>query len=62
MIEILTAHAPFRRGIAINRGQFALQATQVFFVGLIIGMERAVLPALSSDFGVKRTSRHRPAW
>jgi MFS family permease len=53
MNEISATHAAFRRGIAINRGQFALQATQVFFVGLMIGMERAVLPALSSDFGVK---------
>lgn len=47
-------HGFFRRGIAINRGQFALQAAQVFFVGLIIGMERSVLPALSADFGVKQ--------
>ncbi|MDE8346749.1 MAG: MFS transporter [Acidocella sp.] len=53
MNESLTAHALFRRGIAINRGQFALQATQVFFVGLMIGMERSVLPTLSADFGVK---------
>lgn len=42
-----------QRGIRINQGQFVLQALQVFFVGLIIGMERAVLPALSADFGVK---------
>lgn len=40
------------RGIAANRGQFALQALQVFFVGLVIGMERAVLPDVARDFGV----------
>ncbi|MGH7041899.1 MAG: MFS transporter, partial [Acetobacteraceae bacterium] len=39
-------------GIAVNRGQFALQALQVFFVGLVIGMERAVLPTVARDFGV----------
>jgi MFS family permease len=49
----LTVEPRYRRGIGVNRGQFALQALQVFFVGLIIGMERAVLPALSKDFGVK---------
>ncbi|MCU4160951.1 MFS transporter [Acidiphilium sp. AL] len=48
----LTAQA-YRRGIRLNQGQFALQAVQVFFVGLVIGMERAVLPALSTDFGVR---------
>ena len=41
-----------RRGIAVNRGQFALQAVQVFFVGLVIGMERTVLPTLAGEFGV----------
>ncbi|OYV88892.1 MAG: MFS transporter, partial [Acidiphilium sp. 37-60-79] len=40
------------RGIAANRGQFALQALQVFFVGLVIGMERAVLPDVARNFGV----------
>ena len=43
----------YQRGIRLNQGQFALQVVQVFFVGLIIGMERAVLSALSTDFGVK---------
>jgi MFS family permease len=43
---------PHQRGIAVNRSQFALQALQVFFVGLVIGMERAVLPTVSQDFGV----------
>jgi MFS family permease len=45
--------ARHRRGIAVNRGQFTLQAVQVFFVGLVIGMERAVLPTLAAEFGVK---------
>ena len=45
-----TAH---QRGIGRNSGQFALLAVQVFFVGLMIGMERAVLPTLSGQFGVK---------
>ncbi len=45
------AHA--RRGIAINIGQFSLQTIQVFFVGLIMGMERTVLPTMSRDFGVR---------
>ncbi len=42
------------RGIAANRGQFGLQMLQVFFVGVVIGMERAVLPAVARDFGVAR--------
>jgi MFS family permease len=41
-----------QRGIAANLGQFTLQTFQVFFVGLTIGMERTVLPALSGEFGV----------
>lgn len=41
-----------QRGISANLGQFALQTVQVFFVGLTIGMERTVLPALSAEFGV----------
>jgi len=53
---IATASVPLearhRRGIAVNREQFALQAVQVFFVGLVIGMERAVLPTLAQQFGV----------
>lgn len=44
--------AAYRRGISANRGQFSLQALQVGFVGLVIGMERAVLPAMARDFGV----------
>ena len=46
--------APHLRGIAANRGQFGLQMLQVFFVGLVIGMERAVLPTVGRDFGVTR--------
>ncbi len=42
------------RGIGANLGQFALQTVQVFFVGLTIGMERTVLPALSGEFGVAK--------
>jgi MFS family permease len=47
-----TAARGYLRGIAENLVQFSLQALQVFFVGLIIGMERAVLPAVARDFGV----------
>ena len=42
----------YERGIRANLAQFTQQAIQVFFVGLVIGMERTVLPALSQDFGV----------
>ncbi len=42
------------RGIRVNLGQFTLQTVQVFFVGLVIGMERAVLPTVARDFGVAR--------
>ncbi|MGH6983659.1 MAG: MFS transporter [Stellaceae bacterium] len=52
----MTGSAPptarYRRGIAANREQFALQTVQVFFVGLVAGMERAVLPTLAHEFGV----------
>ena len=43
-----------QRGIVANLGQFTLQTVQVFFVGLTIGMERTVLPALSGEFGVAK--------
>ena len=49
---IPTAQARHRRGIGANREQFALQTLQVFFVGAVIGMERAVLPTLAREFGV----------
>ena len=44
------------RGIRANLHQFIQQAIQVFFVGLVIGMERNVLPVLSQDFGVPKGS------
>jgi MFS family permease len=47
-----TVVSSHQRGIALNAGQFSLQALQVFFVGLVIGMERAVLPSVALDFGV----------
>ena len=48
--SVSTAAHP--RGIRVNLGQFTLQTVQVFFVGLMIGMERTVLPSLSAQFGV----------
>lgn len=46
-------HGMHQRGIGINREQFALQTLQVFFVGAVIGMQRAVLPTLAHEFGVR---------
>lgn len=44
-------------GIRANLSQFIQQMIQVFFVGLVIGMERIVLPVVASqDFGVPKTS------
>lgn len=40
------------RGIIANAMQFSIQTLQVVFVGLTLGTERTVLPALASDFGV----------
>jgi len=51
-----TADAVYARGIRPNIHQFIQQAIQVFFVGLVIGMERNVLPVLSEDFGVPKGS------
>jgi len=48
------AAVTYQRGIVANLGQFTLQTVQVFFVGLTIGMERTVLPALSGEFGVAK--------
>ena len=48
--------AVYVRGIRANLHQFIQQAIQVFFVGLVIGMERNVLPVLSEDFGVPKGS------
>ena len=50
------AEAVYVRGIRANLHQFMQQAIQVFFVGLVIGMERNVLPVLSGDFGVPKGS------
>ena len=45
--------AEYLHGIRPNLGQFAQQLLQVFFVGLTIGMQRNVVPALAeSEFGV----------
>jgi MFS family permease len=49
-----TVVVTYQRGIVANLGQFTLQTIQVFFVGLTIGMERIVLPALSGEFGVAK--------
>ena len=52
----IAAEAVYVRGIRANLHQFIQQAIQVFFVGLVIGMERNVLPVLSADFGVPKGS------
>lgn len=53
----MTAHTILRHGIGANRGQFAHQLLQVFFVGLALGNLRTVVPALAeSEFGVARQS------
>ncbi|MBT8081157.1 MAG: MFS transporter [Gammaproteobacteria bacterium] len=45
--------AEYAHGIRPNLGQFLSQLLQVFFVGLTIGMQRNVVPALAeSEFGV----------
>ena len=47
----------YEQGIRHNLGQFAQQLLQVFFVGLTIGMQRTVVPALAeSEFGVPADS------
>lgn len=47
----------YAHGIRQNLGQFAQQLLQVFFVGLTIGMQRTVVPALAeSEFGVPADS------
>jgi MFS family permease len=53
-MSMQTAATAHQRGIVANLGQFTLQTIQVFFVGLTIGMERTVLPALSGQFGVTK--------
>jgi len=52
----VAAEAVYVRGIRANLHQFIQQAIQVFFVGLVIGMERNVLPVLSQEFGVPKGS------
>jgi MFS family permease len=48
---------PHELGIWVNLGQFIQQVIQVAFVGLVIGMERNVVPALAStEFGVAKGS------
>jgi len=54
--DVFAAEAVYIRGIRANLHQFVQQAIQVFFVGLVIGMERNVLPVLSQDFGVPKGS------
>lgn len=50
-------HNAYRPGIRRNLQQFIWQAVQVAFVGLMIGMERNVLPVVASqDFGVPKGS------
>ncbi|MDE2187969.1 MAG: MFS transporter [Betaproteobacteria bacterium] len=55
----VTAAAPedYVQGIRINLHQFIWQAVQVAFVGMVIGMERNVLPVVAGqDFGVPKSS------
>ena len=47
--EVIT----YVQGIGPNLGQFAQQLLQVFFVGLTVGMQRNVVPALAEfEFGM----------
>lgn len=51
------ANDMYVQGIRANLHQFIWQAVQVFFVGLVIGMERSVLPVVAAqDFGVPKSS------
>ena len=51
------AEAAYVHGIRANLSQFIQQMIQVFFVGLMIGMERTALPVLAGqDFGVPKSS------
>ncbi len=51
------SHDAYPQGIRVNLPQFVWQAVQVFLVGLLVGMERTVLPVVAArDFGVPRTS------
>lgn len=44
------------RGIRVNLSQFLQHGLQLFFIGLVIGMERNVLPLVSHDYGVPKGS------
>jgi MFS family permease len=51
--EAIEDVATYVLGIRPNIGQFAQQLLQVFFVGLTIGMQRNIVPALAeTEFGV----------
>ncbi|MCH7829702.1 MAG: MFS transporter [Proteobacteria bacterium] len=53
MLKPYTGAKPLQHGIQENIGQFAQQLLQVFFVGLTIGMQRTVVPALAeTEFGM----------
>jgi MFS family permease len=55
--EMVDDIVSYVHGIRPNIGQFAQQLLQVFFVGLTIGMQRNVVPALAeSEFGVPANS------
>ncbi|MFA9460277.1 MFS transporter [Thiohalorhabdus sp. Cl-TMA] len=46
-------HAAYTHGIRANLGQFGFQMLQVLFVGLTIGLQRNVVPALAEEeFGL----------
>lgn len=53
-VSVMGADAEFVRGIRANLNQFSHQVLQVVFIGLTLGTERTVLPALASDFGVQK--------
>ncbi len=51
--QVIEEVSDYVHGIRENLGQFSQQLLQVFFVGLTIGMQRTVVPALAeSEFGV----------
>jgi MFS family permease len=50
--EIIDEISEYAHGIRPNLGQFTQQLVQVFFVGMTIGMQRTVVPALAeTEFG-----------
>lgn len=57
MSDSATVAPSLKYGIQSNRRQFLHQLLQVFFVGLMLGSMRTVIPALAEqDFGVPRNS------